>query len=301
MIIDSHMHISKLKYWDKEEMGKYDLAMPAKDTPIEKTVGWFKKAGVSKAIGMGQDMTRIWNSSIASNDYVFDVCNQYADFFIPLASIEPIDKYDKFNKSGYEYIKNAINDHGAKGVLMTPPYGHYSANDKTVYPFYNLCQEMGVIVQFHHSASADKAIIAPTKYANPYNLNDVIVDFPELKIVVEHLGYPFSEHLFVLMKNDNNLWTDLALLLSRPIWLTWNLVLAKEYGVIDRVMYASDYVADDFVPFSDKPVDDMKENFEFIRTGLNNTCKNSGWPVFTEKDIEGILWKNAARLYDLKI
>ena len=38
------------------------------------------------------------------------------------------------------------------------------------------------------------AILAPTKYAQMLNLNDVIVDFPNMKIVVEHIGYPWSEN-----------------------------------------------------------------------------------------------------------
>ena len=112
-------------------------------------------------------------------------------------------------------------------MLLTPPYGQYHSNDPAVYPFYQKAQEVGAIVQFHHSAQMGPAILAPTRYASMFNLNDIIIDFPDMKIVIEHLGYPFSEHLFVLMGNDQNLWTDLAMTFVRPHWLAWNLVLAK--------------------------------------------------------------------------
>lgn len=299
MVIDSHMHIVKRNCWDKQAWESNGLTIPSEDIPIETIVMWFKKAGISRAVAMGQDMSRIWNTLIADEDYVFEVCRQYPDFFIHLASAEPINKYGRYNKPGFDYLKKEITDYEVRGVLFTPPYGQYNSNDKTIYPFYELCQDAGIVVQFHHSAVTGAAILAPTKYANPYNLNDVIIDFPDMKVIVEHLGYPFCEHLFVLMANHQNLWSDLAQLFDRPTWLTWNLVIAKEYGVIDRIMYASDFVSRNRYPFSDKPDDEMKKYFRFIRTGLNNICMKSGWPTFTEEEIDGILWKNVARLYNI--
>ena len=44
-----------------------------------------------------------------------------------------------------------------------------------------------------------------------------------------------------LMVCNPNIYADLAMMYDRPTILTWNLVMAKEYGVIGRIMYASDY------------------------------------------------------------
>ena len=103
------------------------------------------------------------------------------------------------------------------------------------------------------------------------------------------------------MANDENLWTDLAMTYERKYWLVWNLVLAKQYGVIDRVMYASDYVAYSYDLYSANPADDFKRWINFIRTGLNEVCAQCGWPTFTQDEIDGFLWKNAARLYGITI
>jgi len=299
MVIDSHMHLIRRKYFDEETYNRLQLKLPT-DTDIDDLVKWMKEAGVVKAVAMGQDMTRIWNTTFGE-DYVFEVYKKYPDFFIPFASVEPLDKANRFNKEAYEYFVRAVDEYGAKGLLLTPPYGQYMSNDKTVYPFYEFAQERGIVVQYHHSAQMGPAILAPTKYAQMVNLNDVIIDFPDLKLVVEHIGYPWSENLFVLMTNDKNLYTDLAMTYKRPMWLTWNLVLAKEYGVIDRVMYASDFVATNYDLFSANPAEDFKEWINFVRFGLNEICTRCGWPTFTEEEIEGILFKNAARLYNIEI
>jgi len=297
MVIDSHMHLIQRKNFDAEIFKRLDMRLP-EDTSLDDLVGWMKDAGVEKAVAMGQDMTRIWNTTFGE-DYVREALKRYPDFFICLASVEPMDKYNRFNQKSFDYFERALEEYDFQGVLLTPPYGQYYSNDKTAYPFYELAQKHDAVVQFHHSAQMGPAILAPTKYADMFRLNDLIVDFPDLKIVIEHIGYPWSEHLFILMANDKNLWTDLAMMYERPYKLVWSLVLAKEYGVIDRVMYASDYVAYDYDLFSKNPVEDFKRWINFIETGMNNICEKCGWPLFTTDEIEGILWKNVARLYGL--
>jgi predicted TIM-barrel fold metal-dependent hydrolase len=299
MIIDSHMHLIRKKNFDRETYDRLKLKLP-EDTPIEKLVGWLKEAGVVRAVAMGQDMTRIWKTTFGE-EYVLEVLNKYPDFFIGLASLEPLDPYNRFNEKAYAYLKNAITEYGLKGVLLTPPYGQFYSNDKTVYPFYEMAQDYGGVVQFHHSAQMGPAILAPTKYADLFRLNDIIVDFPDLKIVVEHIGYPWSEHLFILMANDRNLWTDLAMMYERPMKTVWSLVLAKEYGVIDRVMYASDYVCYSYDLCSDNPANDFTRWISFVKTGINEICERCGWPLFSKEELDGLLWKNANRLYGFNV
>ncbi|MCX6089107.1 MAG: amidohydrolase family protein [Candidatus Atribacteria bacterium] len=299
MIIDSHMHLIRKKNFDKVTYERLGMKVP-EDTPLDQLVGWMKEAGVKKAVAMGQDMTRIWKTTFGE-EYLLEAYKRYPDFFIPLASVEPIDEANRFHKANFEYFQKAVNEYGFRGVLMTPPYGQFHSNDKTVYPFYEFAQEKGVVVQFHHSAQMGPAILAPTKYASMFNLNDIIIDFPNLTFIVEHLGYPWSEHLFVLMTNDKNLWTDLAMTYERQIWVTWNLVLAKQYGVLDRVMYASDYVAYSYDLYSANPANDFKRWINFVKTGINEICKSCGWPLFTQEEIDGFLWKNAARLYHISV
>lgn len=297
MIMDSHLHLIRRENYDEAVHNQLGLRMP-KDTDIADLVGWLKEAGVQKAVAMGQDMTRIWNTQFGE-EYLLEVAGKYKDFIIPLASVEPMDKYNRFNQVGYDYLKKAVEEYGFRGVLFTPPYGQYCSNDKTIYPFYTYAQEKDIVVQYHHSAQMGPAILAPTKYASMFNLNDVIVDFPHMKIVVEHLGYPWSEHLFVLMTNDKNLYTDLAMTYNRPTWVAWNLVLAKEYGVIDRVMYASDYVCYDYDLFSENPAQDFMKWMRFVREEINEICSRCGWPTLTEEEIDGILGNNAMRLYGI--
>ena len=84
---------------------------------------------------------------------------------------------------------------------------------------------------------------------------------------------------------------------TMPAWLAKNLVLAKEYGVLDRVMFASDYVAAGYDLFSKNPANDLKAWIHYLKEELNQICERCGWPLFEKEEIEGILGKNAAALY----
>ena len=69
-----------------------------------------------------------------------------------------------------------------------------------------------------------------------------------------------------LMVCNPNIYADLAMMYDRPTILTWNLVMAKEYGVIGRIMYASDYWCLGRGVFSNDPGRDFKPYADWIRS-----------------------------------
>ncbi len=300
MIIDAHMHLAKSENFSEKTYGYFDMTYPDETTDIDFLVSRMKSIGINKAVAMGQSMERIFDTSFGE-EWVQEGFAKHPDFFIPFCSVEALDKIGRFNKKAFEYLKDAVENNNCKGVLFAPPFGHYHSNDKAAYPFYEYADEKNIIVQFHHSAQIGKPILAPTKYTTMFDLNDVIIDFPDLKINIEHLGYPWTEHMITLMATSENLYTDMAMCYDRKISTAWNLILAKEYGVIDKVMFASDFVARNFDMFTDDPAVDIGRWIDYVRNDLNEICKNSGWTLFTEDEIDGMLFKNAARLYNLTL
>ncbi len=296
MIIDSHMHLAKTEGFGAATYASYGMSFPKETTDLDFLVSRMKSIGIEKAVAMGQAMERIFDTSFGE-EYVLEGHRRFPDFFIPFCSVEALDKGDRFNKKSLDHLEKSVLEEGCRGVLLAPPFGHYHSNVNAAYPFYEFAQRHDVVVQFHHSAQIGKAILAPIKYTRMEDLNDLVLDFPEMKIVIEHLGYPWTEPLLTLMATDKNLYTDLAMCYDRRMWTTWNLILAKEYGVLDRVMFASDFVACNFDLFTDDPAKDISKWIHFVQKDLNEICKGSGWPTFTEDEIDGIMFRNAARLY----
>jgi len=255
--------------------------------------------GLEKMVTLTQEMTRISRGWLGSNELAIELQEKFPENIAGIIGAEPLDEKNVFNINRLREFKSAVKEHGIKGILFTPPYGHFYANDKSIYPFYEAVVELDAVVYFHHAGGAGggggAAYHAPLKYARPIILDDVVIDFPELRINVEHMGYPWTEELLALMKHAPNVYTDIAELFSRPILLAWYLTMAKEYGVINRVFWGSDYVGEDVSEYFKK----VQREITWIRNNLNETLERSGWPTLSQDEIDGMLSLNVRKLLKL--
>jgi predicted TIM-barrel fold metal-dependent hydrolase len=89
--------------------------------------------------------------------------------------------------------------------------------------------------QNHRHATANMG------YAEPILLDEVAREFPELRIVVARLGHPWVAQTITLLGKHPHVYADVAGLLSQP-WLSYTALLAaREYGVMDKLLFGSDF------------------------------------------------------------
>lgn len=260
--------------------------------PWETWIEQIKENGIEKAVVIPEDRTRTWNTKV-KNEAVAELVNDYPDLFIGFASTDPINQWGQFKRECLDEIDKAVNELGLKGVKLYPSYCCYYPNDKKVYPLYEKIVELGVPIVFHQGSSGGYQGRAPEKYTPVLFLDEVLEDFPELRISVAHLAYPRCEELYCIMngrQSPTEVYSDISALCYRPFWLTWQLVMAKEYGVLDRIMFGTDG------PGMCRPI---KKYMEFIKTGINRIAEKAGWPTFTKEEIDGILGGNAAKFLRL--
>jgi predicted TIM-barrel fold metal-dependent hydrolase len=121
--------------------------------------------------------------------------------------------------------------------------------DPIYQPYLAICEKYGIPVAYHSGGSFPNAQnLGWPKYrislGNPFLIEDVLVKYPKLKLYLMHAGENFYENTLRMMDGYPNLYADLGV----ELWLhpltkdygTKFLKLAKEYGVLDRVMFGSD-------------------------------------------------------------
>ena len=82
---------------------------------------------------------------------------------------------------------------------------------------------------------------ARLNWALPLQLEDIAMDFPDLKMIIAHLGHPWEEDCIVLIRKCPNVYTDISAVHYRP-WRYWQaMVTAMEYGVDHKILLASDF------------------------------------------------------------
>lgn len=77
--------------------------------------------------------------------------------------------------------------------------------------------------------------------SRPSLFDDVAIRYPELRMVLAHLGHPrYGECLAVIRKHPH-VYADISALFYRP-WQFYNmLITAQEYRVTHKLLFGTDY------------------------------------------------------------
>jgi predicted TIM-barrel fold metal-dependent hydrolase len=297
-IIDGHSHMYQT-YASSQDLKKGVEQIDGFDMPA--LLARLDEIGVSRFQTMPQEMTRIRGLWLGSNALSADIQRSAPTRVVSFAAAEPMDVEDAFNRPRLMEVEQAVREHGLKGLLLTPPYGHYYANDKRVYPFYERAVALNIPIYFHHSHQFGPSKYCPLKYTRPYLLDDLTIDFPDLRFNVEHMGYPWTEEVLAIMSRSPNVFTDIAMFVApteefargRRLLLARNLGMAREYDVLDRVFYGSDYVGENVEEYTDH----LEREISYLKDGLNRDMEKQGFPPLEPDEMEGLLSTNVLKLW----
>jgi uncharacterized protein len=98
---------------------------------------------------------------------------------------------------------------GALALKVHPVHAGVAANDRALYPAYEMCQGLGLPVVVHCGTSIFPG--SSNKYADPILLDDVLRDFRRIDVVLAHggRGWWYDAAAFLAMSNER-VWIDLA-------------------------------------------------------------------------------------------
>ncbi len=210
------------------------------------------------------------------DEYVADAVARGGGKLIGFAACDP-------TQEGYmEELRTAIEELGLRGVKMGPAYGGFDPGDARCDEIYAYCQERRLPILFHAGTTYNR--LAVLKYAHSELWDDVAVRFPELRVVLAHLGHPFSDECICVIRKHPHVYADISALYYRP-WQFYNmLVTASEYGVTHKLLFGTDY-----------PFTTVADSITGLRN-INAVAGGSGGPRVTDEVIEGILNRDSLAL-----
>ena len=145
-----------------------------------------------------------------SNEEVAEICAENDDILIPFASIDPWK-----GKMAAREARRLIRDFGVRGFKVHPTMQGFWPNDRMAYPFYEVLEEEGVITLFHTGQTGVGSGMRGgmgmrLKYSHPMSIDDVAVDFPDLKIIMAHPSFPWQEEALAVAQHKPNVYIDLS-------------------------------------------------------------------------------------------
>jgi hypothetical protein len=173
------------------------------------------------------------------NEEIAEVANANSDVLIPFASIDP-----HKGKRGVDEAKRLIAEHNVRGFKFHPNVQAFFPNDRMAYPLYEAIAEAGLPALFHTGQSGVGSGLpggggVRLKYSNPMHVDDVAVDFPELKIVLAHPSFPWQDEALAVAVHKPQVYIDLSG--WSPKYFPPQLVHHANTLLRERVLFGTDY------------------------------------------------------------
>lgn len=171
--------------------------------PLETFLLELDVSGLDRAVLLPIDCTSTRGAPIWSNEQIAELCRMN-ERFIGFASVDP------HQPDAPAKLKRAIEDLGLRGLKLASGIQEFYPNDPALYPLYEKAQELGIPILFHAGMTWEPR--AKAEYGRPIYFEDVAHDFPELKIVLAHLAWPWVLEAVSLALKYPNLYLDTSAL-----------------------------------------------------------------------------------------
>ena len=176
---------------------------------VEQTAAYYRERNIAAVI-FPVDAERETGFRRYSNDDVARICADNADILIPFASIDPWK-----GKMALREAKRLVAEYGIRGFKFHPTMQGFYPNDRMAYPLYEAIEEAGAIALFHTGQTGVGSGMRGgmgmrLKYSNPMHVDDVAVDFPDMKIVLAHPSFPWQEEALAVCQHKPNVYIDLS-------------------------------------------------------------------------------------------
>lgn len=220
-------------------------------------------------------LSDLWVDDRCVADYV----SQHPDTLIGFLCVDPTqDGWEREMREGHESL-------GLRGIKLLPMYAGFRPDDARLDPLWRYATQHRLPVLLHTGTTFVSQ--APLECTLPRHLDAVAIRFPEVKIILAHLGHPYEGECVATIRKHPNVFADVSALHYRPLQLYHSLMLVQEYGVWDKVLFGTDY-----------PFTNVNESVAGIRK-LNDMLAGTQLPRLKTDAIEAMIYRDSLRVLGL--
>jgi predicted TIM-barrel fold metal-dependent hydrolase len=233
-----------------------------KGTTDAEMVEAMDSAGVDVGVLSSYSYTKNIKELMAACEAVAETCRTYPGRFVGSARLECLIKDGPTIREGVRAVETMARDLDFAAVRIMPAMAQLPPNHPRYYGIYSACAELGIAVGINVGIPGPRW---PAKYQQVSHLDEICIDFPELKLVAAHIGNPWCDELLALMYKYENLY--LMTSAWAPKRYPQAIVKALTSSAFrDRIMFATDFPILSFErPISEIPLlelgDDDKRRF----------------------------------------
>ncbi|GAA2454199.1 4-hydroxyphenyl-beta-ketoacyl-CoA hydrolase [Actinomadura vinacea] len=232
---DGRLSLSPELFGASEE---YFKAQGHRRPTIAETAAYYRERRMA-AVVFTVDAEHATGHPRISNEEVAEGCAEHPDVLIPFASVDP-----HKGRAGVREARRLVQEHGVRGFKFHPSIQGFAPDDRMAYPLYEAIEELGAIALFHTGQTGIGAGVPGgggirLKYSDPMLVDDVAVDFPELRIILAHPSFPWQDEALAVATHKPHVHIDLSG--WSPKYFPPQLVRYANSLLKDKVLFGSDY------------------------------------------------------------
>jgi predicted TIM-barrel fold metal-dependent hydrolase len=212
--------------------------------------------------------------------FVAQYVKQDEDRLIGFLSVDP-------TQHGWEEeLRHGHQELGMKGIKLLPMYAGFRPCDRVLDPLWQYATQHHLPVLLHTGTTFISQ--APLEFTLPRHLDDVAMRYPEVRIIMAHLGHPYEGECIVTIRKHRNVYADISALHYRPFQLYQSLMLVQEYGVWDKLLFGTDY-----------PFTDVNASVAGVKA-LNMMLEGTALPRLDAEQIDAMIHRDSLSLLGLR-
>lgn len=205
MRIDTHAQL-----WTAEAMmsmpdamrDNYVRVFGANMPTIGDTILDMDLAMIDRSVIVAVDGEVKWGYRV-SNELVAQTVAEHPDRLVGFASVDP-------NKgaAGRKELRRAVTEDKMCGLKLVPHLCEVQVNEPIMFPLYEESQDLGIPVLFHMGTQFHAG--TKLKFCRPVDVDEIAVDFPDLKMIIAHFGWPWYEEALTIAHRNPNVYFNIA-------------------------------------------------------------------------------------------
>jgi predicted TIM-barrel fold metal-dependent hydrolase len=174
---------------------------------------------------------------------------------------------------------------GLRGIKLLSMYAGFRPDESRLDPLWQYATRHRLPVLLHTGTTF--VAQAPLECTLPRHLDVVASRFPEVRIIMAHLGHPYEGEAIVTARKHPHVFCDISALHYRPFQFYHSLMLVQEYGIWDKVLFGTDY-----------PFTTVNATLNGLRT-LNDMLAGTALPRLSSEAIERLIARDSLPLLGL--
>jgi predicted TIM-barrel fold metal-dependent hydrolase len=245
LAIDIHTHAERSCRQPVDEIqaefdaaaSKYFKIDPKRPT-IPETVAYYRERKIGFVM-FTVDSESATGIKRISNEEIAEAARDNGDIMLAFASIDP-----HKGKAGALEARRMIRDYGVKGFKFHPPIQNFAPADPMAWPIYEVIAEHKLPAIFHTGHSGMGTGMRGgggirLKYGQPILVDDVAVDFPDMKIILAHPSWPWTDEALSMALHKPNVFIDLSG--WSPKYFPPQIVRYGNTQLGDKLLFGSDF------------------------------------------------------------